>query len=187
MTSKADLRADLLARRAAMSDEERAVAADAIAQHATSIPAITRARRVAVHLSMPSEPGTGPLVTDLLARGAEVLAPIALPEHTLDWAVVEPGAATTTAALGMAEPTGRRLGPDVLATCDLVVLPALAVDHAGRRLGRGAGYYDRALTGIDVPRCAIVFAHELLSEVPAEEHDEPVQMALTPQGLFRVP
>lgn len=186
MTSKADLRAELLARRSTMTEADRAAAAGAIAQHAAAVPALVRARHVAVYLSMASEPGTGPLIEALLARGAEVVAPISLPDHTLDWAVVEPGAPTTTASIGMAEPTGPRRGPDTPATCDLIVLPALAVDHSGHRLGRGAGYYDRALTGVDVPRCALVFAHELLPEVPFEDHDVPMQMALTPQGLFRV-
>lgn len=187
-SSKVDLRAELLARRSAMSDVERAAAAEAIAQHAEATAVIVRARRVAIYLSMASEPGTGPLIEALVARGAEVVAPISLPNHTLDWAVVEPGAPTATASIGMAEPTtGPRLGPDTPSTCDLIVLPALAVDHAGNRLGRGAGYYDRALHGVDTPMCALVFAHELLPELPFDDHDVPVQMALTPQGLFRVP
>ena len=187
MTSKSDLRTELLARRRTMSDADRAAAAEAIAQHAAAVPALVRARRVAIYLSMASEPGTGPLIDALLARGTEIVAPISLPDHTLDWAVIEPGAPLVTASIGMAEPTGPRRGPDTPATCDLIVLPALAVDHAGHRLGRGAGSYDRTLAGVDVPRCALVFADELLPEVPHEQHDVSVQMALTPQGLFRVP
>ena len=65
-------------------------------------------------------------------------------------------------------------------------MPALAVDHAGHRLGRGAGYYDRALTVVTTPLCALVFSDELLPEVPHEAHDVPVHMVVTPQGLFRV-
>ncbi len=187
MTSKPDLRSQLLARRAAMSDGERAAAAGAIAQHAAATPAFVHARRIAVYLSMPSEPGTGPLIAALAARGAELVAPISMPDRTLDWAVVEPGAPTTMASIGTAEPTGPRLGPGTPSTCDLLVLPALAVDHAGHRLGRGAGYYDRALATVEVPRCALVFATELVEHVLHEPHDVPVQMALTPQGLFRVP
>ncbi|MGB9011660.1 MAG: 5-formyltetrahydrofolate cyclo-ligase, partial [Aeromicrobium sp.] len=158
----------------------------AIAQHAAATPAFGRARRVAVYLSMSSEPGTGPLIEELFTRGIEVVAPISLPDHTLDWSLVEPGAPTTTAPIGMDEPIGPRLGPGTPSTCDLIVLPALAVAHDGHRLGRGAGFYDRALAGVDVPRCALVFAHEVLPDVPHEDHDLPMQMALTPQGLFRV-
>ena len=72
-------------------------------------------------------------------------------------------------------------------SCDVVIVPALAVDHAGYRLGRGAGYYDRALAGVRAPLCALVFSHELLPEVPHEPHDVPVQLAVTPGGVFRVP
>ena len=187
MISKADLRAQLLARRSAMTAPERHTAAHAIAQQAAAVGLITRARRIAVYLSMTSEPGTGPLIQTLAATGAELIAPVTGPDHGLDWAHVTPGAATATASIGMAEPTGPRLGPAALAGCDFVLLPALAVDHAGHRLGRGAGYYDRAIAHVEVPLCAVVFADELLPEVPSEPHDVDVQMALTPHGLFRVP
>lgn len=187
MTSKDDLRAHVSTRRRAMSDPERAAAAEAIAQQAAAVGLITRARRIAVYLSMPSEPGTAPLIETLAALGTELIAPVTGPDRGLDWASITPGASTARASIGMAEPTGPRLGAAALDTCDLMLLPALAVDHAGHRLGRGAGYYDRALAGADLPLCALVFAHELLAEVPHEDHDVSVQMALTPHGLFRVP
>lgn len=187
MTSKADLRDRVLDRRRTMSVAERAAAAEAIAQQAAAVGLITRARRVAIYLSMPSEPGTAPLIETLTALGTELIAPVTGPDHSLDWARIIPGGTTATASIGMAEPTGSRLGSGALEACDLVLLPALAVDHAGHRLGRGAGYYDRALSGVELPLCAIVFGHELLPEVPSDPHDVSVQMALTPQGLFRVP
>ncbi len=187
MTSKADLRALLLARRRARSEAERSAAADAIAQQAAAVGLISRARRVAIYLSMPSEPGTGPLIEMFAALGTELVAPVIGPDHALDWATLSPGASTVQASIGMPEPIGPRLGAAALAACDLVLLPALAVDHAGHRLGRGAGYYDRALAGIRAPLCAVVFAGELLPEVPSDPHDVSVQMALTPHGLFRVP
>lgn len=187
VSSKADLRSEMAARRRAMSAAERLAAAEAIAQQAAAVGLITRSRRIAVYLSMASEPGTGPLIETLTSLGTELIAPVTGPDHTLDWARMTPEGATATASIGMAEPTGPRLGPSALEACDLVLMPALAVDHAGHRLGRGAGYYDRALSGIDVPLCALVFAHELLPEVPHEDHDASVQMALTPHGLFRVP
>ncbi|MCW2823726.1 MAG: 5-formyltetrahydrofolate cyclo-ligase [Aeromicrobium sp.] len=170
-----------------MSPGERAEAAEAIALHLLAVPVIARANRVACYLSMPTEPGTGPLVAALHDRGVEVVVPISLDDHTLDWSTYDPTAAVTPTALGIPEPAGVRLGVDALETCDVVILPALAVDHAGHRLGRGAGYYDRALAGTSAPLCAVVFTHELLPTLPHEPHDVPVQMAVTPAGLFRVP
>jgi len=178
---------DLLAKRRAMAPEVRRQAAEAIALHVLAVPVVARATRVACYLSMPSEPGTVPLITGLLERGIEVVVPLSLDDHTLDWVAYDPASPLTTTPLGIPEPAGERLGRDALTTCDVVIVPALAVDHAGHRLGRGAGYYDRALEGVRAPLCAVVFTHELLAELPHEPHDVPVQMAVTPAGLFRVP
>jgi 5-formyltetrahydrofolate cyclo-ligase len=194
--TKARQRGELLARRRARTPQERAEAAEALALHVLAVPLVARARRVACYLSMPSEPGTGPLLAALHQRGVEVLVPVTLTDHTLAWVLLEPSAPTTTSSLGIPEPaepteatgrSGSRLGADALLTCSVVLVPALAVDHAGHRLGRGAGYYDRALQDVAVPICALVFADELLPEVPHEPHDVRVQMAVTPAGLFRVP
>lgn len=170
-----------------MTPSERAEAAEAIALHVLATPVVGRARRVACYLSMASEPGTTPLIAGLHARGIEVVVPVSLDDHTLDWVVHSPDAPIATTSLGIPEPAGARLGPEALTTCGAVIVPALAVDHAGHRLGRGAGYYDRALAEVSAPVCALVFTHELLPEVPHEPHDIPVHMAVTPSGLFRVP
>jgi 5-formyltetrahydrofolate cyclo-ligase len=185
--TKARQRDELLALRRGMSPPQRSEAADAIAQHVLAMPLIARARRVACYLSMATEPGTVPLIAALHDRGVEVVVPISLADHSLDWVLHDPTAALTTTSLGIPEPAGPRLGAGALATCSLVIVPALAVDHAGHRLGRGAGYYDRALAHVTSPLCALVFTHELLPQVPHEPHDVPVQMAVTPSGLFRVP
>lgn len=185
--TKASARAELLAARRAMTASDRADAAEAIALHLLAVPVVARARRVACYLSMPSEPGTAPLLAGLHARGIEVLVPVSLPDHTLEWVAHDPTVPVASAALGMPEPDGPRLGAGALESCTALIVPALAVDHAGHRLGRGAGYYDRALAGVTAPICAVVFAHELLPEVPHDAHDVPVQMAATPSGIFRVP
>lgn len=185
--TKDDLRHDLLELRRAMTARARDEAAEAIALHLLAAPVVSRAGRVACYLSMPSEPGTGPLIDGLISRGTEVVVPLSLDDGSLDWVAYDPASPTTVTSLGIPEPLGEPLGAAALETCALVILPALAVDHAGRRLGRGAGYYDRALAGVDAPLCALVFAHELVAEVPHEPHDVPVHLAVTPQGLFRVP
>lgn len=181
------MRDALLARRRAMSPSARDEAAQAIALHVLAAPVVARAGRVACYLSMASEPGTGPLIAGLHERGIEVVVPVTVDDHRLDWVRHEPGATTSTTALGIPEPAGPRLGVAALAGCDVVIVPALAVDLAGHRLGRGAAYYDRALTDVTAPVCALVFTHELVAEVPHEPHDVPVHLAATPAGIFRVP
>ena len=91
---------------------------------------------------------------------------------------------------GTAEATGPRLGPHALADATLVVVPALAVDRRGVRLGKGGGSYDRALATVPpgVPVIALLYDDELRDRLPAEPHDRPVTAVITPSaGLVRLP
>jgi len=183
---KDELRSAVLERRRARGAHELAAAAEAMAAHLLAAP-FARVDLVAGHLSMATEPGTGPLLAGLHDRGAEIIVPVTGPGHSLDWVHWTPEVETAASPLGVSEPIGDRLGSDALARVGLVLVPALAVDLAGHRLGRGAGYYDRALADVHAPRCALVFADELLSEVPHDAHDVPVNLVVTEMGVFRVP
>lgn len=189
--AKQDARAQVLAARRARTDEQRAVVADALAAHLLALAPVARARRVAAYRSMADEPGTGPLLDGLHRLGVEVLVPVTLDDGGLAWVRHDPAAPTRRSRLGVEEPEGERLGPDAVATADVVVLPALSADHAGRRLGRGRGYYDRALAHLPAGRrpllVALVHADELVPEAPHEPHDVPVDVVVTENGVFRVP
>ncbi len=139
---------------------------------------------------MRGEPPTDALIADRLASGATVLVPLTRDDGGLDWVVHDPTSPHRRSAIGVQEPVGRPLAAEGLAATELVLLPALAVDHHGHRLGRGAGYYDRALASLSQAgrrptTCAVVFSDELLPEVPTEAHDVAVDLVLTEAGVFR--
>lgn len=162
----------------------------ALAAHVAGDPALAGARHLAAYLAMGGEPPTDALVTDRLAVGATVLVPLTRDDGELDWVVHDPASGLRRSAIGVPEPVDRPQVREGLATTELVLVPALAVDHHGHRLGRGAGFYDRALAmfGDRASRpttCAVVFADELLPEVPTEPHDVPVDLVLTEAGVFR--
>ncbi len=183
--NKPILRRELLARRRARPAAERRASGETLALHALSQLALSRGPRIACYLPMAEEPDTLPLIETLRGRGVEVIVPVSEPAtRMLDWVLVD-DEPTTFGAHGIAEPAGARLGPGALATCTTAFVPALAVDHAGHRLGRGAGYYDRALEHYPGLTCAIVFADELVPALPHEPHDVTVNVALTPAGIFR--
>jgi 5-formyltetrahydrofolate cyclo-ligase len=184
--SKDELRSQVLRSREERTAEQRLLVADAVAMHLLA-EAFTQVDRIACHLSMGTEPGTGPLITGLLKRDVDVIVPVTGPEHQMQWVLFDPAAPLRLSPIGVPEPEGPRLGPEALSDAGLVIVPAMAVDHAGNRLGRGAGYYDRALATVESPVCAVVHANELLESVPHEAHDVTVQMAVTEAGLFRVP
>ena len=183
--AKSALRAEILGRRRARPESEHSAAAHAIASHLLAA-AFARTDTIALYLSMESEPGTAPLIAGLLARGTRVLVPVVRPEHQLAWVAYDPAARTHESPLGITEPDAEPLGPGALDEAGLIIVPALAVDHRGTRLGRGAGYYDRALAHVSAPVCAVVFSDELIESIPAEIHDRAVDLVATEAGIFRV-
>lgn len=189
MTSKVALRARVRRGRARRSAADLATAERALARRVLARPEVVRASTVAVYLSTGDEPPTWELVDALRARGTTVLSPVMAPRHTLEWAAYTGREGLRPAAFGILEPSAARLGVDALSTADVIVVPALAVSRDGRRLGRGAGYYDRALAhaGPESTRVALVFDDELVADVPAESHDEPVHIVVTPERTWTRP
>jgi 5-formyltetrahydrofolate cyclo-ligase len=164
------------------------VAAHAIAEHLLTTPDVRRAATVAAYVSLDGEPGTGPLLDALVAAGKRVILPVLQPDGDLDWAAYDGPDSLVPASRGLLEPAGRRLGPDAVATADAVLVPGLAVDADGVRLGRGGGSYDRALGRVPVGTftCVLLYDDEVGVPVPVEPHDRPVGWAATPAGLVRL-
>ena len=129
---------------------------------------------VAAYVSVGTEPST----RELLRPGW--LLPVLLPGGDLDWIAYDGRLAP--AARGLVEPVGERLGVEAVTTCDLVLVPALAVDRRGNRLGRGGGSYDRALARVPGLTVALLHDGELVDRVPVEPHDIAVKAAVTPTG-----
>jgi 5-formyltetrahydrofolate cyclo-ligase len=178
--TKAAWRARLLAARRELSEAAQVAAAKAIAQHVLAAPALRNVHQVAAYVPIRGEPGSLELLDTLRARGTDVVLPVALPTGSLDWARYD--GLLVPAGYGLMEPAGGRLGPGALADVDLVLAPGLAVDRRGMRLGRGMGYYDRALAGLDsMPVVVLLHDGELVEgHLPAEAHDRPVTAVVTP-------
>ncbi|MGY2700423.1 5-formyltetrahydrofolate cyclo-ligase [Nocardioides sp. HB32] len=164
---------------------EVGAAAQKLAEHLLTTVDVRRAATVAAYVSMNGEPGTGPLLDGLRRAGKRVILPVLLPDGDLDWAVYRDAGDLAPARLGLLEPIGERLGPDAVATADVVIVPALAVSPTGVRLGRGGGSYDRALGRVPVGTftCALLYDGEIGLDIPVEPHDRPVLFAATPSGL----
>jgi 5-formyltetrahydrofolate cyclo-ligase len=180
---KRRLREQALTGRAALPEHVRQAAGQRLARAGVQLVRARRPARVAAYLAVATEPPTAPLLEGLRAIGISPLLPVVRPDGLLDWAEHPPGVAWRAGRFGVPEPAGRPLGCDALAETDLALLPALAVDPRGRRLGRGGGYVDRALhRARPAAALAVVYDHELLEEVPAGPGDEPVDGVLLPAG-----
>ena len=179
--AKDELRARLLARRRDRPPGERAAAADAVAS--ALLAGLEGVRTLAAFVPDPSEPGCGRLPDAYTGLGARVLLPVIPTQgRVLDWAVYTGD--LESGRFGLSHPVGPRLGPTAIGAADVVVVPALAVDSVGIRLGRGGGYYDRALVHArpDALLVTVVFDDERVDRLPREVHDRPVTAVVTPSG-----
>lgn len=141
---------------------------------------------VAGYLARSDEPSVDAVLSELIGAGSTVLLP-RVDRDLLRWVPVTDLAQVQVGAYGIREPIA---GVDAdVATVDVVLLPALAVDHRGIRLGQGGGYYDRALAGIPrwvdggPCRIAVINDAEFIDQVPTEPHDVVVDAVLTPSTL----
>jgi 5-formyltetrahydrofolate cyclo-ligase len=187
---KASLRSQVLEARAKLSAEERRVAGRLIRDTVLSMPQLQMAGTVAVYYSIGSEPETRGLVFGLWKRGTYVVLPVLRGDGDLDWASFEGPESMVAGARGLLEPGERRRGVETVARADAVLVPALAVDRAGNRLGRGGGSFDRALARVGplVPLIALLYDDELVERLPAEPHDVPVRAVVRPtHGVTLLP
>ncbi len=183
------LRRAIRTHRQARTPRQRADAAVAFADVLESVPAVRDAATVACYAARSIEPGTLVLLERLAARGARVLLPVLGAGLARDWAAYEAGEVMRERAPGRPpEPSGPALGAGAVADADVVIVPALAIDTAGRRLGHGGGWYDRVLTLVPdgVTIIAMVFPEEVYDAetrpLPSERHDVNVHAVATTEG-----
>lgn len=183
--AKVALRNRLLAARRSLSPENRASAAAAVQAVLQDLVRAQAPTIVAGYVPVGPEPGGADLPE---ALGGRLILPVLLPDNDLDWVLYEGPSSLQAGPRGLREPVGPRLGVDAIAAADLVVVPALAVDRSGLRMGRGGGSYDRVLArATKAYTVALLHDGELLPTVPAEPHDRRVHAAITPgKGLHQI-
>ncbi|MBL7221455.1 MAG: 5-formyltetrahydrofolate cyclo-ligase [Phycisphaerae bacterium] len=185
MKDKKQIRTEIKAALAAMDPDQAARASSAAAARLIAEREFTDAGSVMIFLPIPGEIDAVDIARAAWSAGKRVAVPKirapgvmdAVEIHSLDKDLA-PG------AMDILEPTGN----EVLAASelDLIVAPAMAYDRRGNRLGRGGGYYDRFISQADgCLVCGLAFDGQLLDELPAEPHDQPVNMLATNVEFLR--
>ncbi len=185
------MRTAILASRRALDPEVHDAEAEALRGHLPDV--VEGVQTVCAYVPIRFEPGSVALLDTLLDLDVQVLLPVAHDDadgvpQPMQWGVYQPGR-LVSARMGLQEPPEPWLPAAAVADAAVVFVPALAVDRAGVRLGRGAGFYDRTLSlaRSSARLVAVVRDDELVDEIPAEPHDIPMTHALTPgQGLVEL-
>ncbi len=189
---KKPLRARMRSLLASLPPDDLARASAAACAHLVAHQRFARARRLMVFLGTPGEPDVRPAARAAFGAGKVVCAP------RMDWdartmrpvALLAPDAPTEVRRHSVPEPPDGPVVPP--ADLDLVLVPGLAFDERGFRLGRGAGFYDRFLADARAGWAAartsgwvvgVCCEAQVLPEVPREAHDQPVDALLTEAGL----
>jgi len=187
--AKALLRKRMRQLRASLPAEARRVRSEAVTARVVALPCWQSARAVALFASMPDEFDTGGLLADALSRGLDVALPVVGEDRVLTFRwLVRSGTRypTTMSAFGIDEPTDEAPAVE-LADIDVVIVPALAMDPRGHRLGFGRALYDNTLALLPrATRVATVFAFQMIAEVPDEPHDQRVHLVVTDEQTYRV-
>ena len=169
-------------RRVAIPHEELAATSMAVLARLARVPVLEHAGLVAGYRAVRGEVDVDGVLTLLRERGATVTVPRVAGEAMtfLPW---EPDAATSTGPFGITEPVDGT--PVPFGDHDVVLVPLVAFDDRGHRLGQGGGYYDRAIAGTETQPVLIGVAHafQQVTEVPVAAWDQPLDAAVTEEGL----
>lgn len=172
--------------RARITPAERRDHAAAVAERLLALPELARVRTVLVYAALPAELDPALAVSALRTRGARVAYPRIAAPGVLDMHIVDHELELVAGPFGLSQPSvhAPRAHHDSI---DAVIVPGVAFDESGRRLGYGAGYYDRLLPLLrpDCIRIGIAFDEQLLPEIPSSHHDVDVDMVVTPSRVIR--
>ncbi|MEV0704456.1 5-formyltetrahydrofolate cyclo-ligase [Saccharopolyspora sp. NPDC050389] len=190
LTTKSEWRRALLGGRRDVAEDTRSSEATALQEALLRWLDGQPVRTVAAYVPVGGEPGSPDTLDVLHDAGLRVLLPIVVRSGPLEWAEYTGPDSLQPAGFGLLEPAGERLGSAAIGEADALLVPALAVDHQGVRLGRGAGHYDRSLpmAAPNAPRIGVVRDREFVADLPGEPHDVRMTGVLTPgRGIVALP
>lgn len=187
---RAEIRAEMRTRRAEVSDDDQAAASMAVLTRLARTEIVRKARTVAGYRAVRGEVDIGASLAFLGEHGATITTPRLMGEH-LEFVVTDESTPVTAGPFGIEEPTEGEIVP--VHGHDVFLVPLVAFDRVGHRLGHGGGYYDRALASIsglalaDRPALiGIAHAFQQVAEIPPEPWDVPLDAIVTEDAVIEV-
>ncbi|HHP50967.1 MAG TPA: 5-formyltetrahydrofolate cyclo-ligase [Moorella mulderi] len=184
---KNHLRKKMMALRRAIPEPIRQEKSRKIREKLFSLSEWQRAQRIMSYVSFGSEVDTHQVIKQALAQGKRVAVPLCIPQVKGLMAVeIEdfPGD-LVPGTMGILEPKPDRIYPVDPESLDLILVPGVAFDRSRHRLGYGAGYYDRFLSGLRRPKAiGLAFQEQVVERIAKEGHDRPVDLIITDEEVI---
>lgn len=182
--AKKALRVEMLAQRNAMAECDIADKSAAITEQVTSLSCWQQARVISSYLAIGSEVRNAALIEKAISQGITVALPCTdMQRRCLTLHAVTDLAELREGPFCLLEPSrdAREIFPTEV---DLFIVPGMAFDARGNRLGYGAGFYDRLLTNTTAPRLALAFGQQIIPNVPNDDWDIPLDFIATEDGII---
>ncbi|RMF63913.1 MAG: 5-formyltetrahydrofolate cyclo-ligase, partial [Calditrichaeota bacterium] len=177
---KKQIRAQIERKRRRLSPEEVEAKSRRVLSHLKTLPAFQQARTVHTYVAWRNEVDTHALIRELLQTGRRVIVPIVDTQtHSLHHAEISSFDELEPGTFGILEPplqNSRPLDPDTL---DLVIVPGVAFDPHGNRVGFGGGYYDQFLAHVRAPKIALAYRFQIVDRIPTRNEDQRVDIIVT--------
>lgn len=157
-----------------------------IINHLKKLPEFQSAQTIHCYVAWRNEVNTHGLIKELLQMGRTVVVPVVdLLNHSLlhskitDFSDLKPG------TFGILEPTKTQLLPIKLSVLDLIIVPGVAFDLTGHRIGFGGGYYDEFLRKVKTTKIGLTFHFQIVDKIPTQNQDQRVDIIISEKGVFK--
>lgn len=174
---KKQLRREISALLKALPEPYRKAAGESITKQVLALPEYRAARSVFLYIAMPTEPDTAAIVRAALFDGKDVYVPKCMSKTEMSAVRIKSTDDLAPGAYGILEPVdcSETIEPDAL---DLILVPCVSASKDGRRLGHGAGYYDRFLEGNADKTVCLCFSKALSDDIPTDANDVPMRRVI---------
>ena len=185
MATKQQIRLEISDKRKALDTQWVETASKRIVENLQTLEAFQSARTVALYMAMSGEVDLDAPILKCRELGKRSCIPAFNTETKVyEMAEITPETEFITGHYGIMEPLSPALFP--MEQVDLAIVPGVAFDRTGNRLGRGGGYYDRLLDGFSGTTAAVAFDFQIVPSIPVEPHDKPVDTLVTEIKIINV-
>lgn len=177
---KSALRKQMKINKAALTPEEKVAESLSVRQHIEALPLFATATHILLYHSLPDELPTHEVIERWHTMGKTIYLPVVVGDDLVVRQYTPE--AMQQGEFNIWEPTGKEIDTDII---ELIIVPGVAFDRHGNRLGRGKGYYDRLLSRTHATCIGVCYKCQLAPEIPAEAHDRTMHYVATAEGFAK--